>query len=828
MKRRLSFLLAVLIAFALFAGAFPQKASAESLYIRKIVSVVYDDSGSMTDSANWAYANYATQAFCGLLNSNDRLFITYMSEASANPKMTPREMDLSSGKIQQSVDSIRTHDRFSDTPYASVDIAFRQLLNTPDDEPNTEYWLVIFTDGAFQDNNGYGVNDAELTKRMSAFTSTQMPNGSYPQVSYFAIGKNAPKPAEDRSRGIYVYESAGAKDIVNVMADVASRVSGRSLLDKKDIHKKGNDTVEITSTVPLLNIAVLSQNSDIHVEEITYKEDGGSLYIDREVSVHYPEIVGLLTDDTLLGGAFLLNNRGKNISAGTYTIRFSGKVNPKNLVIMFEPALELRMCVYLNGAELDLSSDLGMLHEGDLIDVVFRLYEIGTGVEVPVNLLPADTAFHAVVEENGAAVLENRSPELTLEGVELHNRLTEITAEVEIKGSSAIRLTTGLFTPAKPVVYSIGIEAPDNFSMTMDELRVNTRSIRFVIYENGLPLGADKTAKLPFTVETLMPGKVEIDADGAVCFTPLYRDPITTIPTGTVEVTGVLTGIASVTTSLYVKPVEYEIRAVGVDADAILRSDLKDNRDGARFQLFADGVRLGKAAVEAADLDCRFSGRCGKRLVCVKEVDAGGELRLIPRYEKCGWLIPYLVPTGTLTVSCTFSGSSDKADISITNDWLHELIFNYLIPAAVLALILGHLIKKRFVYSNEIAYNVGSSTGSIVSGPVNGWNTQSLRCWSALIPFVADFKYINGVCFHACGRLGSRKPVRIKCSKLSPASGMLENGLNDMHAVRFRKSDVMTFEKSQWKTLMPHSAFVSSADASYSACQVFLYKDSNS
>ena len=47
---------------------------------RKIVSVVYDDSGSM-DGDKWAYANYAMQSFCGMLNSDDQLFITYMSHS---------------------------------------------------------------------------------------------------------------------------------------------------------------------------------------------------------------------------------------------------------------------------------------------------------------------------------------------------------------------------------------------------------------------------------------------------------------------------------------------------------------------------------------------------------------------------------------------------------------------------------------------------------------------------------------------------------------------------------------------------------------------------
>jgi hypothetical protein len=472
---------------------------------------------------------------------------------------------------------------------------------------------------------------------------------------------------------------------------------------------------------------------------------------------------------------------------------------------------------------VDVSSDAGSLHEGDQIDVVCKLFEIGTGVEVPISLLPADTTFRVSVLENGSSVLENTGSDLTLTGVELHNCLTEITAEVEIKGSSAIRLTTGTFTPARPVVYSIGIEAPDNFTLTIDELKKNTQSIRFVIYENGMPLPADQVAKLPFSIETEMPGKIVHEADGAISFTPLYRDPVTTIPMGAVEVKGILAGVASVTASLYIKPIEYRVSAIGVDADSILRTALGDNMDGARFELSADGVLLGKTAVEAAELDIRLNGIYSKRLTCLQEIGADGRIRLIPQYGKWDWLIPYLIPTGTLTITLEFAGGSDSADIVIARDLIRELIFNYLIPAAILAFIVGHLVKKRFVYSSRIAFNLGVRKGMFVSGAVNGWNSQTLWCLSALCPFLTDVKRINGIYFHAAGGLGNRRTIRLKCAKLSKASGMVNEPLDEMRAVRFRALGVMPFGNAQWKTLAPRAAFVDSPDATYSVCQVYLY-----
>ena len=95
MRKTVSLTLAVVIICATLFLCFSFPAAAESLYIRKIVSIVYDDSGSMTVGGKWAYANYAMQSFCGMLNSEDQLFITYMSSAE-NDSYAPEEIDLSS------------------------------------------------------------------------------------------------------------------------------------------------------------------------------------------------------------------------------------------------------------------------------------------------------------------------------------------------------------------------------------------------------------------------------------------------------------------------------------------------------------------------------------------------------------------------------------------------------------------------------------------------------------------------------------------------------------------------------------------------------------
>ena len=45
-----------------------------------------------------------------------------MSEAEKNLNLNPPGIDLSASKVQNSVDSIRQHVKYGNTPYSSIDI----------------------------------------------------------------------------------------------------------------------------------------------------------------------------------------------------------------------------------------------------------------------------------------------------------------------------------------------------------------------------------------------------------------------------------------------------------------------------------------------------------------------------------------------------------------------------------------------------------------------------------------------------------------------------------------------------------------------------------
>ena len=303
---------AAVLALVLMAILFPlggelvRHAFAESLYIRKIVSVVYDDSTSMIgDKEN--YANYAMQAFCGMLNSEDRLFITYMNDDLTAPGYEPQEVDLSAGGIQGSVDAIRGHDSVGQTPFASVEVAFEKLKSVEEANENTQFWLVIITDGEFQDRN------ESFDDTFRRYVATEMKNGSRPQITFLGIG-DVSMPSADEENGIYTYSADSAADITDAMFSMADRISGRTRLAEGSIEQTAADTIRVSSTIPLLNIVLFTQGTEGKVLQ-AQTEKGDDIALVRSVSL------GVDRYADLTGGGVLRGGSPNELRAGYHTLR---------------------------------------------------------------------------------------------------------------------------------------------------------------------------------------------------------------------------------------------------------------------------------------------------------------------------------------------------------------------------------------------------------------------------------------------------------------------------------------------------------------------------
>lgn len=722
MKRTVSSILAMLTVLASMVMILPQTVSAESLYVKKIVSVVYDDSSSMFDGGlkNWAYASYAMQAFCGLLNSEDQLFVTYMSDVGSNndnhsiDSYSPDSLSLDDKSIQGSIDSIRENYNSYGTPYNAVDIAMKKLQSVNDPDPNTQYWLVVITDGQFFDSNlvidektGQAVSNAdknELNRMFTTFAEKTMPNGTHPLTNFFYIGHvfdsiadNPFVPDANTDLNIEVTQSNSGEEIMTAMREIANRVSGRSELSVDDITLLDDKkTVRVTSDVPLLNIAVLSQKTEAKVVGASLGGES-ALEIKRAVNFKYPEFRDRLTDDTLVGSGFLIGNGGNSISSGTYDIVFDREVSLEDFVIMFEPAIEVRPIISVNGQVLDDLSKLNELEAGDKLSVTYKIFEVGTDNEIDFDLLPDGTSCEITVTEDGKLTESAEGADAELKDYELKELATELEISVEIDGFNPITFYR-LFTPAPKPVITYTVEAgfgSAERSVNIKDIAQNTdMTVVFTVFANGTAITDPAEVQALSPAVTAEPtgnsGTVTYSGDGKIVFTP-NSATMSTDPSYDVTVTCTVEGVSASETYTVLISDYKVIPEDGVQA--VCKTDFYGNDKGVSFYITKDDVRLDKSEIEAEGAYTALLSD-PSYLSMKTELLNDGTIVCTPFAEEdykinAGtWWIYWThyifdLPAGDLTVTLSHPYGSAESVLPVNNAPLNFVLLNVVLPMAI-------------------------------------------------------------------------------------------------------------------------------------------------
>ena len=106
----------------------------------RIINVVYDDSRSMylNNETRWCQAKYAMEVFCAMMDEEDVMNIYAMNRSEV---LTLKGNDP--GRVQK-VHTMTS--KYSGTPFSTVTRAGKALSN---ESSNHERWLVVLTDGSF-------------------------------------------------------------------------------------------------------------------------------------------------------------------------------------------------------------------------------------------------------------------------------------------------------------------------------------------------------------------------------------------------------------------------------------------------------------------------------------------------------------------------------------------------------------------------------------------------------------------------------------------------------------------------------------------------------
>ena len=438
---------------------------------KKIISVSYDDSTSMLGD-RWVYANYATQALTALLNTQDELYITYMSDPG-----NARSISLSD--INGAVTAIRNWNLADDTPSAALETAKKKLDSISETDPSTQFWLIIFTDG--------DLNDADISDKLETYKGSQMSNGSTLNVVYLAMGASTTrgKDVDDSKNALYGRDADDDSQITQVMSDVANLISGRITAD--NVKQVTDTTISFESKLPLYNISVLTQGSSASVTAANAPEE--ALIIDRNIALSARDPFGE-TSTQLLGNAAVItcaDSTGANqiIPAGTYTITFSEPVDVSKLVIQYEPAIGMDMLITKDGVLLD---DTDSIYAGDKVDIELIPVIPGTNQQISDSDLPKGITWK--IEQILGNDVEDSADGRKLMGVTLSKGDNHIRGTLQLPGFAPS--ISNMIIHAEEFVLELGIQVdqpdPLSYFRTTGKDKGNTGEITFQITNQGEPM----------------------------------------------------------------------------------------------------------------------------------------------------------------------------------------------------------------------------------------------------------------------------------------------------------------------------------------------------
>jgi len=454
---------------------------------KKIISVVYDDSGSMQGD-RWPYSSYSFQALAALLNEQDELYVTYMSNPTSSVKMDTSNLD-------KTVQEIRNWDKMSGTPVEAVDTAKSKLDSLSESDASAQFWLVIFTDGEmFEAGNTTTTNDDLVQLRLDSFKGDLMSNGTPLNVVYLGM-PGAFEMQADVSNNLYTYLVENDSEIVAAVNEISNMVSGRLKADKvSQIDKK---TVSVTSDLPIYSLSILSQRSAAVIVKAEFS--GQKLNVERNISLDARNLKNGTAMPTLYGNAGIINNRDKNglmtyIPAGSYEISFSEEVDIKDMMIQYEPAISMMAEIQRNGVVID---DYSVLEEGDAVDIRLLPVIPGTDTVIPGEDLPKQATWTIEYEVEGAVEDSYRGDILT--GVVLKKGSNIIRGSFTIPGYAPLICEIPFEVSEHiEIIHEYGIDVfqPDNSIYLRDDFKHgflnDNNTVRFAITEDGIPMSAEQ------------------------------------------------------------------------------------------------------------------------------------------------------------------------------------------------------------------------------------------------------------------------------------------------------------------------------------------------
>ena len=408
-------------------------------YKGRIINVVYDDSGSMVRDDDgvmiprWSQAKYALEVFAAMLGENDVMNIYPMSK-EGGLGYTLRGTD------KNRVSTV--HDMNGDyrnTPFTTVTSAGKALLAESSDY---ERWLVIITDGAFDDGKT-PVSDVQAA--VESYISSGI------KVAYLAIGENASTLTADPSRGFYTEKAADGIDVLKKVTSIANQIFSHLILPDECISTSGSK-IKLSIDIPTDEIIVFAQGEDVKIGDLS--TSGKTIKPTEQMNVKYSDLFptnsyyqGAIADTTLKGVVAKFNAGKEPFADGDFEISVSGA---KTIEFYYKPGVVVNANLIYEGSPVMQDQDL---FEGSY-DVEMNFINPLTNMPVQSKLL-AGAVFSLTIDNNGEEFFLDSD-----KGKDIHLKEggVELTATAELPGQVVLTDIKNYIVRPQPIALTLEAE----------------------------------------------------------------------------------------------------------------------------------------------------------------------------------------------------------------------------------------------------------------------------------------------------------------------------------------------------------------------------------
>ena len=382
--------LAFVCAFAVAFQVNFLHVKAEEHLPKKVINVVYDDSGSMIDNVDtWCQAKYSMEVFAAMLGDNDTMNVYVMSDyrsgTSAGPKLTLEGRSGAANNVKQVHDMITNA---SSTPFNSVRKAYSDLTESIADEK----WLVILTDGEFEDGK---FTNEQVDEYLEAKQDDI-------KVMFLGMGPDAAVITTKIEKNIYGEKAENNSEILEKITDICTQIFETN---KLEVNKSNG---KFSFDIPLSEIVVFAQGDNVKINGIS---DGSRDInpVSQPVGVKYSEVPStrkfahFIIDRNLNGS--LATFKG-DFLAGNYIAKVE---NADSIEVYYKPNVELR--VFLTDEDGQEKPVVDAIKSGK--------YGVRAGTQEPVpdSKLLGNVRYHAVLTAPDGTVSECKDGE-TIDVVE--------------------------------------------------------------------------------------------------------------------------------------------------------------------------------------------------------------------------------------------------------------------------------------------------------------------------------------------------------------------------------------------------------------------------